>query len=378
MLILQGKTRTDFMRGGIIMKRKVRIAQYGCGKMSRYLMRYALEKGGELVAAFDMNPDVIGKDVGYVIGGDDIGITISPAADADAVIKETKPDVCVIATRSTMAELKEAFTVCAVNGVNAITTCEEALYPWNSSPDITKELDALAKEHGCTLCGSGYPDLYWGTMITNVAASMANITKIKGSSSYNVEDYGIALAQGHGAGLTIAEFENEIGRYNSLSSDEIGALVEKGEYIPSYMWNQNGWLCSRLGLTVVSQTQKCVPHTYEKDLRSETLGMTIKAGDATGMSAIVTTETAEGITLETECIGKVYSPDEFDRNEWTFFGEPETTVIVNRPATVELTCADIINRIPQLIDAGAGYVSTDRMPYSSYMVKPMNEYVTTI
>ena len=360
------------------MKRKVRVAQYGCGKMSKYLMRYVIEKGGELVAAFDMNPDVIGKDVGYIIGGDDIDITISPAADADAVIKETKPDVCVIATRSTMAELKEAFTVCAVNGVNAITTCEEALYPWNSSPDITKELDALAKEHGCTLCGSGYPDLYWGTMITNVAASMANITKIKGSSSYNVEDYGIALAQGHGAGLTIDEFEKEIGNYNSLSSDEIKALVEKGEYIPSYMWNQNGWLCSRLGLTVISQTQKCVPHTYEKDLRSETLGMTIKAGDATGMSAIVTTETAEGITLETECIGKVYSPDEFDKNEWTFYGEPETTVIVNRPATVELTCADIVNRIPQLIDAEAGYISTDKMPYSSYMVKPMNEYITTL
>lgn len=360
------------------MKRKVKIAQYGCGKMSKYLMRYVLEKGGELVAAFDMNPAVIGKDVGVIMESAPVGIAISPAEKADVILKDTKPDVCIIATRSTMEELKEAFSVCAKNGVNAITTCEEALYPWNSSPDITKELDALAKANGCTLCGSGYPDLYWGTMITNLAASMAHITKIKGSSSYNVEDYGIALAQGHGAGLTMEEFENEIGKYNDLSSDEIGALVEKGEYIPSYMWNQNGWLCSRLGLTITSQTQKCVPHTYERDLRSETLGMTIKAGDATGMSAIVTTETAEGITLETECIGKVYSPDEFDKNQWTFYGEPETTVIVNKPATVELTCADILNRIPQLIDAEPGYISTDRMPYSSYMVRPINEYVTSL
>lgn len=30
------------------MDRKVRIAQYGCGKMSVYLMRYVLEKGAEL------------------------------------------------------------------------------------------------------------------------------------------------------------------------------------------------------------------------------------------------------------------------------------------------------------------------------------------
>lgn len=357
------------------MERKVRVAQYGCGKMSKYLMRYVLAKGGELVAAFDMNPAVIGKDVCEIIGGEPLGVKISPASEAGAVLGETKPDVCIIATRSTMTELQEAFSICARNGVNAISTCEEALYPWNSSPDITKELDALAKEHGCTLCGSGYPDLYWGTLVTNLAGSSAKIAKIRGYSSYNVEDYGIALAKGHGAGLTPAEFEKEIGNYNSLSSDEIKALVEKGDYIPSYMWNQNGWLCDRLGLTVVSQTQRCVPCTHKEDLHSQTLGMTVKAGDATGMSAIVTTETAEGITLETECVGKVYAPDEFDKNEWTLYGEPETTVVVNRPATVELTCATIVNRLPHLIDAEAGYVTTNNMPDNAYMVKPINFYV---
>lgn len=357
------------------MDKKVKIAQYGCGKMGKVLLAYAREKGGEIVAAFDMNPEVIGKDIGDVMGTGKQGILISDAQNADAVLKATKPDVCIIATRSSMAELEEAFSVCAENGVNAISTCEESLYPWNSSPDITERLDALAKKGGCTLCGSGYPDLYWGTLITTLAGSMEKITRIKGSSSYNVEDYGIALAEGHGAGLTLAEFEKVLGNYNHLSSDEIKKLVESGECIPSYMWNQNGWLCSQMGLTITSQIQKCVPHTCPKDLHSETLGMTIKAGDATGMSAVVITETAEGITLETECIGKVYTPEEFDKNEWTLYGEPDTTLIVNRPATVELTCATIVNRIPQLIDSKPGYVSTDKMPVNEYMVKSMETYV---
>ena len=45
------------------MDRKVKYVQYGCGRMSRWLMRYAMEKGCELLAAFDMNPAVFGKDV---------------------------------------------------------------------------------------------------------------------------------------------------------------------------------------------------------------------------------------------------------------------------------------------------------------------------
>ena len=360
------------------MERKIRVAQYGCGKMSVYLMRYVIEHGGELVAAFDMAPALEGKDVGDIIGGGATGVKISRAEDADRILAETKPDVCVIATRSTMEELKPAFAVCAKNGVNAISTCEESLYPWNSSYDITKELDELAKAGGCTLCGSGYPDMYWGSLITTLAGSMHRIKKITGISSYNVEDYGIALAEGHGAGLTIERFEKEIGMYNDLDYRSTVEAIKDGRVVPSYMWNQNGWLCSQLDLHIISQTQKCVPMTHDGDLKSETLGMTVKAGDATGMAAVVTTETEEGITLETQCQGFVYGPEDFDRNEWTFEGEPETTVIVNRPATVELTCATLVNRIPMLIDSEPGYVTTEKMPVNHYLTKPMNEYVSSL
>ena len=357
------------------MKEKIKAVQYGCGKMSVYLMRYMIEKGVEIVAALDINPELIGKDISYVMGGEEYGVVIKDASQADNILKELKPDVCVVATMSTMKDIEEIYKICAKNGVNAITTCEEAIYPWNSSPRITKELDELAKENNCTLSGSGYPDMYWGVLIDTLAGSLQNITKIKGSSSYNVEDYGIALAKGHGAGLKTDEFEKEIGKYNNLTSEEQKELVESGEYVPSYMWNQNGWLCSKLGLTPISQVQQCIPTTHDSDLKSSTLNMTIKAGEPTGMSAVVTTETKEGITLVTECIGKVYAPEEFDRNDWTFYGEPETTINVNRPATVELTCANLINRIPALIKAEPGYITTDKMPNNVYITKDLNEYM---
>ena len=357
------------------MERKVRVVQFGTGKMAVYTMRYVLEKGGEIVGAIDVNPAVIGKDIGSVMGKDDMGVKVTSLADAEEMLKSTSPDIAIVTTMSLIKDVEEALMLCAKLGINAITTCEEAFFPWNSNPKVTKELDEMAKKTKCTITGSGYQDIYWGQLITSIAGSTQRITKIKGSSSYNVEDYGIALAKAHGAGLTLEEFDKQVASVDKISAEERQRIIESGEYLPSYMWNVNGWLCSKLGLTVKSQTQVTVPTTYKEDIYSETLGTTVKAGDATGMSAVVTTTTEEGITIESECIGKVYSKEEFDKNEWTVYGEPDTTITVARPATVELTCATIVNRIPDVINAEPGYVTTENFGDLEFKIKPLNEYV---
>ena len=315
------------------MERKVKVVQIGTGKMAKYTMRYVLEKGGELVGAIDVNPAVIGKDIGEIIGGENLGVKVTDLKDA------------------------------------------EAFYSWNSNPNLTKKIDELAKQTGCTIVGTGYQDIYWGQLITSICGSTQKITKIKGSSSYNVEDYGIALANAHGAGLTLDEFDKQVASVDKISDEERQKIIESGEYLPSYMWNTNGWLCDKLGLTIKSQTQVTVPTTYKEDIYSETLGVTVKAGDATGMSAIVTTETEEGITIESECIGKVYSKEDFDKNEWSVYGEPDTTITVARPATVELTCATVVNRIPDIINARPGFVPTAEIGELNFKTKALNEYV---
>ena len=339
---------------------KVRAIQYGVGKMAVYTMRYMLEKGIEIVGAIDVNPDIVGKDIGSLMGREELGIKVIDAKDAKELLENTKPDICVVTTRSLIGELEKPLILCASMGINAITTCEEAFFPMNSNPELTKKIDELAKENNCTITGSGYQDIYWGQLVSSIAGSTQRIVKIKGSSSYNVEEYGIALAEAHGAGLTLSEFDEKIASVDRISDEEREKIIKSGEYLPSYMWNVNGWLCEKLGLTVKRQTQKCVPQTAKEDIYSSTLNMTIKAGDATGMSAVVTTETEEGITFETECIGKVYSKDEFDKNLWTVEGEPTTTITVEKPDTVELTCASIVNRIPDVIKAESGYVPTER------------------
>ena len=357
------------------MDRKIKAVQYGTGKMSVYTMRYLEEKGIEIVGAVDVNPNVIGKDIGEIRGIGEVGVKVTSVENAEEMLNNVRPDIVIVETMSLLNDIKDAFMLCAKLGLNAISTCEEAFFPWNSNPEVTKQIDDLAKANNCTITGSGYQDIYWGQLVNAIAGSTQKITKIKGSSSYNVEDYGIALAKAHGAGLSLDDFDKEVASVDRISDEERQELINRGEYLPSYMWNVNGWLCSKLGLTVKRQTQKTVPQTYKEDIYSSTLGMTVKAGDSTGMSAVVTTETEEGITLETECIGKVYSKEDFDKNEWTVEGEPTTTLVISRPDTVELTCASIVNRIPDVINSAPGYVTTEKFGELIYKVKPLNEYV---
>ena len=354
---------------------KIKVFQIGCGKMSVYTMRYVYEHGAKVVGAVDINPKLFGKDIGDIMDGEKRNVIIRPVKELNEYLRATKPHVAIVETMSLLQDVKDVIRTCALLGINVITTCEEAFFASNSNPTVWKELDVIAKANKCTIVGCGYQDVFWGNLISVLAGTTHKINKIKGSSSYNVEDYGIALAKAHGAGLTLEEFDKQVASADRITPEERQRIIDSGKFAPSYMWNTVGWLADKLDLHIISMNQECVPKTNETDLESTTLGMKIKAGDATGMSAIVTAETEEGIILEAECIGKVYNEDEVDTNEWTIIGEPETTITIKQPSTVELTCADVVNRIPDVINARPGFVATSELGEPTHKIKPLETYL---
>ncbi|MDR1441160.1 MAG: hypothetical protein LBJ02_02015 [Bifidobacteriaceae bacterium] len=340
----------------------MRFVQVGCGKMSAFTVRYALERNAELVGAYDVAADKVGRDVSAVVGGEALGVKIEHFDDLDASMKRVQADIAIITTQSLLKTVYPTVEILARNQVNGVSICEELFYGWDSNPGVAGQIDVLAKANGVTFTGSGYQDVSWGSMVTALVATAASADLIHGISSYNLEDYGLETAAQHGAGLSLAEFDDRILKVNNVSAAEQAKLIAAGDFLPGYMWPVNGWLASALGLTVTKRTQRGVATTHTEDLYSQTLGKTIPAGQPTGLKTIVEYDSVEGVKIVTECIGNVFAPGERDLNEWLVKGEPDMRLSMDSPATVEMTCACAVNRMPDVIAAPPGYVTSEKMP----------------
>jgi 4-hydroxy-tetrahydrodipicolinate reductase len=74
----------------------------------------------------------------------------------------------------------------------------------------------------------------------------------------------------------------------------------------------------------------------------------------------------------------VYGPGESDLNEWIVRGEPDELRLRNDHVPTRLaTCTQVINRIPDVINAAPGFVTVAELPRLRYRHFPLHAYLAS-
>src|SRR5437763_6976818 len=242
--------------------RRIKAVVYGVGSMGSVATRMMLEKGVDIVGALARSPHKVGKDLGEVAAlGVETGVIVED--DPDRVLSTRRADIAVIAVASYMSDMYEHLRRCAEHGGNAVTLAEEALYPWNSSPMATAELDRLARRHGVTLTGTGHQDIYWVNLVSMVLATAHRIETVTGRASWNVDDFGPEVAKDQRVDTSLEDFDRwlaEAARPPSLGRNTLGALV------------------ADLGLTVAAEVRTTRPQAAKQPGAPTRRGMTGPTG----------------------------------------------------------------------------------------------------
>jgi 4-hydroxy-tetrahydrodipicolinate reductase len=339
--------------------RRIKAVVYGVGAMNSIATRMMLEKGVDIVGALARSPEKVGRDLGEVAGLPfKTGVLIDD--DPDRVLSSRQADIAVIAVASYMSDMYEHLHRCAEHGVNAITISEEALYPWNTSPMATAELDRLARRNGVTITGTGHQDVYWVNLVSMVLATAHRIDTVTGRASWNVDDYGPEVARDQRVDTTVEDFDTwlaEADRPPTFGRNTLGALVED------------------LGVTVAALETSTRPDVAVQAVTSSALGVTAEPGRVIGFTDVDTVQTHEGITLTFEMTGRLYLPGEADINDWTVTGEPELHLSNPAVPTGVTTVTQLVNRIPDVINAPPGFVTIEKLPRPRYRTYPLGAYL---
>jgi 4-hydroxy-tetrahydrodipicolinate reductase len=188
--------------------KNVKIISYGVGVIGKRLVTYLLKKEGiKIVGAVDINPEIVGKDLGEVIGQDKIGVIISD--DAEEVLEKTKPDIVCHTTMSFLRQTFDQFKQILEHGVDIVSTCEELAYPYatEEGTKYAEKLDNIAKKNNATILGTGInPGFLMDTLPIILTGPCKEVKSIYITRQMNAATRRIPFQKKIGAGMTKEEF----------------------------------------------------------------------------------------------------------------------------------------------------------------------------
>jgi 4-hydroxy-tetrahydrodipicolinate reductase len=320
-------------------EQKIRVAHYGLGSIGIRAARIAVRNERlDVVGGVDISAEKAGKDLGELIGAEaSLGIRVSSKAQE---VFSRRPDVIVHSTGSRLSDVAPQIEEIVSRGINVVSSTEELLFPVPKNRQLVGRLNALAQENDVSILGTGVnPGFVLDTLPAFLTGACTGVRSVFARRIVDASTRREPLQRKVGAGLSVEEFQRRVeeGRLGHVGLVESVAL-----------------LADCLGWQLDNLLERIDPVISDGNIT--TAYLEVREGQVAGIR-----HTAKGfrkgarvISVELQMFVGAPEPHDYIRIE----AEPplEVTVEGGMPGD-DATAAILINAIPKVVSAPAGYLT---------------------
>jgi hypothetical protein len=337
---------------------QIKVIVVGIGIMGRTLCHTLDKKEGvEIAGAVDINPNIVGKDLGEVCKlGKKLGIRVED--DIKAVFSAVPADIGLYCTVTSVRELYDQVVPAFEARASVISTSEQLSFPWRKDPETSLKLDEQAKKYGVSILGTGVcPGLVPDVIPIVASAGCRDIEHIDVKFFGDVVPYGPTVWKGMGLGLEPEEYYKQLGKIVDIE------FTEPPEMIAAAL----GWQLDEI-------KEENIAIVAEKDIRVGELF--IKKGTVSGFS-----QTTHGYMSGEEVItshvdGWVCCDLPPFWVEVSIEGKPKVKMrydLIHEDGWTTSTM--LVNMIPKVINACPGLVTMNDLQLPSAVMGDMRKFV---
>jgi len=339
---------------------KIRVILIGLGPIGREIAKAVLEKKGmRVVGAVDIAKDLVGKDLGELLElGKTLGVTVTD--DAEGLLSRVKADVAIITTRSYLTDVYPQIALCVRNGINVISTCEELSYPYYKYPELSSEIDELAKKHGVTVLGTGInPGFLMDALPITLTGVCQHVESIKVTRVFDSSKRRIPFQKKIGTGLTPEEFRKAIDE--KKITGHVGLAESIAMIAAALEWK-------------LDEIKEFPPEPVIAEKEITTTYTPVRQGYVAGLKSV-----AHGIkngkpVIVLELIVHAATEEEYDAISINGIPEIHQKIVGGIHGDIG-TVAMVINAIPKVLNAKPGLVTMKDLPLPSAVTEDLRVYL---
>ena len=324
--------------------KKIRVIHYGLGPIGLTTAKLILTKPDmEIVGAVDIAKEMVGKDLGEILGLQPIGVHVTD--NAERLFAKVQADVVVHTAGSRLKRIFGQVEEILRGGKNLVSSAEELLFATPENAEMAARIDKLAREKGVTVLGTGVnPGFVMDALPLTLTGVCHEVREVHVERVVDAGTRRHPLQRKIGAGMTPELFREKVAEK---------AMGHVGLRESLYL------IADRLHFVLDDVRESVEPVIAEKPLK--TAYFELKPGDVAGIRNI-----GEGFKGEKKILTldlRMYIGAENPHDAVRIVGTPDLNLrIEGGVAGDQATAAMLVNSIPAVIAAAPGLVTVKDLP----------------